>query len=90
MRRNPGEAQRPTFRRPLGRQSVVDPKGDPTEANNIFDTILKKQVPHFYFAPYGNWSRIGWTEMTGITFHINIAPVSQTFRLTKCQNLGNS
>ena len=32
----------------------------------------------------------GWTEMTGITFCVNIGSVSGPFRLTKWPNLGNS
>jgi hypothetical protein len=62
--------------------------GDP-----IGDGVIHRknyEPPPILFAPYGNWSRIGWTEMKEITFCINIAPVSQTLRLAKCQNLGMS
>ena len=39
-------------------------------------------------APYGNWERIDWTEMTGQMVRIFLAPSCGPFRLTKLPNPG--
>ena len=64
------------------------PKGDPTGLK--FRKHVGETGTTNCFAPYGNWERIAWTEMTGHTLRSFVEPVSGPFGLTKLTNLGNS
>ena len=43
-------------------------------AQIIFEKNIGKTGPKFCFAPYGNWERIDWTEMTGNTLRNFVDP----------------
>ena len=101
MRRKPGESQRPTFRRPLSRLKRGWGGRAPASTRlwarprrpigqNYFWKNLGETGPNFVFAPYGNWERINWREMTGITLRIFVDPVFGPFGPTRYQNLGKS